>query len=90
MPTTWDLPPRVDAEADELMHQRLSNLKLTTLSPLANLPQITIPVKFRADASTGLSFIGGQHDDMLLLQLAEQLAPRLEKFESERFPGSSR
>jgi amidase len=86
MPTTWDVPPRVDAEADELLHHRLSNLKLTALSPLAKLPQITIPIKFRSDASTGLSFIAGQHDDMLLLELAEQLAPIFQKFEADRFP----
>jgi amidase len=85
MPTTWDLPPHVDADADELMHQRISNLKLTLLSPLARLPQITIPVKFQPDASTGLSFLAGQHDDMLLLYLAEQLAPIFEKFEVDRF-----
>ncbi len=85
MPTTWDLPPYVDADADELMHQRISNLKLTLLSPLAKLPQITIPVKFRSDASTGLSFVGGQHDDMLLLYLAEQLAPIFKKFEVDLF-----
>ncbi len=85
MPTTWDLPPHVDADADELMHQRISNLKLTLLSSLARLPQITIPIKFRSDASTGLSFLAGQHDDMLLLYLAEQLAPTFEKFEADRF-----
>jgi amidase len=85
MPTTWDLPPHVDADADELMYQRISNLKLTLLSPLAKLPQITIPVKFSSDTSTGLSFLAGQHDDMLLLHLAEQLAPILQKFEVDRF-----
>ena len=85
MPTTWDLPPEVDADADELTHHRFANLKLTCVSPLAHLPQITIPIKFQSDASTGLSFIAGQHDDMLLLELAEQMAPSFAKFEVDRF-----
>ena len=86
MPTTWDLPPQVDATPNEFLHERLANIGLTCVSPLACVPQVTVPIRYSNTATTGLSFIAGQNEDLNLLQLCEQLSESFRKFESEKYP----
>lgn len=86
LPTTWDLPPRVDATPNEFLHERLANLKLTCISPLAEVPQVTIPIRYKETVSTGLSFMAGKNEDLSLLELTELLSGLFHKFELEKFP----
>ena len=87
LPTTWNLPPLVDATPNEFLHERLANLKLTVLSPLANLPQVTMPIKYdEVGHTSGLSFVAGQNGDLELLTLTETIAARVQQFELDKFP----
>lgn len=74
LPTTWNLPPLIDSTDEHLQANRAENMKLTTIASLAGLPQLTIPVKYSADKATGLSLIARRGNDMLLLNLAQELA----------------
>lgn len=85
MPTTQNVPPFVNAFPHIFTQERMANLKLTVLSPLAKIPQVTIPVKHSPTQSTGLSLIAGQNQDLALLSLAETIAATIDKFERLKF-----
>lgn len=85
MPTTQNVPPFVNAFPHIFTQERMANLKLTVLSPLAKIPQVTIPVKHSPTQSTGLSLIAGQNQDLALLSLAETIAATIDKFERSKF-----
>jgi amidase len=89
VPTTQNVPPFVNAFPHIFMQERMANLKLTVVSPLAKLPQVTIPVKYNLTQTTGLSFIAAQNQDMALLTLAETIAGTIEKFERLKFVDNS-
>jgi amidase len=66
--------PRVDMAADALESFRVRVQRLTCMSVLAGLPQITIPAGTVDGCPAGLSFIGWTGGDEALLDLACALA----------------
>lgn len=82
LPTTHGLPPPVTSSADELQVNRTNNIRLTILSTLSGLPQVTIPVVLPSKIRIGLSFIGPRNSDLQLLKMAKQIAIAGEGFES--------
>jgi amidase len=74
MPTTCDLPPLVDSSAQVILDHRIKNIKLTCLASLAELPQVTIPIRFDGKHTTGFSLVGGKNSDTWLLDLTVRLA----------------
>jgi amidase len=86
LPTSWGLPPLLNASAEEFAHNRAECMKLTCLAPLARVPQVTMPVKLTetttatettAATTTGLSFLAGRNEDLLLLDLCTELSQRV-------------
>lgn len=82
LPTTHGLPPLVTSSSDELLTNRNNNIRLTILSTLSGLPQVTIPVMLPSTLRIGLSFIGPRNSDLQLISLARQIAIAGEGFES--------
>jgi amidase len=77
LPTSWGLPPLLNASAEEFAHNRAECMKLTCLAPLARVPQVTMPVKLtETTTTTGLSFLAGRGEDVLLLDLCTELSQR--------------
>jgi amidase len=74
LPTSPSIAPSPDDSQDiqELFRQRV--MRLTCISGLSGLPQVTIPIGTVAGAPVGLSFIGWAGGDERLLQLATRLA----------------
>lgn len=81
LPTAPCLAPLKDAPAEVFTDFRDRVLGLTTISGLARVPQIQIPLGLAEDehgrAPIGLSLIGRRGTDRALLHLAEQVAARL-------------
>jgi amidase len=77
LPTTWDFPPLLNSDTKELMRHRQANIKLTSISSLTGLPQVTMPVKLSSETSTGLSLIAASNSDLELLSLTEMITPLL-------------
>ncbi|MDY0883529.1 amidase [Dongia soli] len=81
VPTAPCPAPLKDAPAEVFadLHDRI--LSLTSISGLARLPQVQIPIGLAADdhgkAPVGLSLIGRRGSDRALLALAEQVAARV-------------
>lgn len=69
-PTTCGLPPRIDANADDLQANRVRNIKLTSTASIAGLPEISLPVAIGNKHKSGLSFLGGSNTDEMLLTLS--------------------
>lgn len=82
LPTTYGLPPPVTSSDDELLVNRNNNIRLTILSTLSGLPQVTVPVVLPSQIRIGLSFIGPRNSDLQLLSLAKQIAIAGEGFDS--------
>jgi amidase len=76
LPTSWGLPPLLNASADEFAHNRAECMKLTCLAPLARIPQVTMPVRLTETTTTGLSFLAGRGEDLLLLDLCNESSKR--------------
>jgi amidase len=74
IPTCPSIAPSPNDSQDihELFRQRV--MRLTCISGLSGLPQVTIPIGTVAGAPVGLSFIGWAGGDERLLQLAQDLA----------------
>ncbi len=73
LPTNWDLPPRLTASSDEFAQNRMENMKLTAIAPLAGMPQVTVPVRLTDTTKTGLSFMAGSGEDLTLLELCQTI-----------------
>lgn len=70
LPTAPSIAPKLDATPSDLDLFRSRVMRLTTISGLSGLPQITIPLGSLHDAPVGLSFIGWAGSDEVLLDLA--------------------
>jgi amidase len=81
LPTAPCLAPLKDGTPESFADYRDRVLGLTTISGLARVPQIQIPLGLAEDdhgkAPIGLSLIGRRGTDRALLALAEQVATRL-------------
>jgi amidase len=77
MPTTHDLPPLRGQPVESLFEYRRRTATLTSVAGLGRLPQISLPVATVKGVPVGLSIVGATGSDRALLEVAEQLAPRL-------------
>ncbi len=74
LPTAPCIAPPVDLAADDLESFRVRVMRLTCISGLSGLPQVTIPAGIIDGCPAGLSFIGWAGGDEALLDLARALA----------------
>jgi amidase len=75
LPTVPSIAPRVEQPAEALESFRVRVMRLTCISGMSGLPQVTIPVGTVEGCPAGLSFIGWAGGDEALLDLAVALAP---------------
>ena len=74
LPTAPCIAPRVDLPPEALERFRMRVMRLTCVSGLSGLPQITLPAGIVAGCPAGLSLIGWAGGDEALLDLACELA----------------
>lgn len=74
LPTSPSVAPELDSSPDTLQDFRARLLRLTCISGLTGLPQITVPVGAIAGAPIGLSFMGWRGGDEALLDLAARIS----------------
>jgi amidase len=74
LPTSPCIAPRIDSPADALEQLRTRVMRLTCISGLSGLPQITLPAGIVDGCPAGLSLIGWAGSDEALLELACRLA----------------
>lgn len=74
LPTSPCIAPRVDHTPEELEHFRVRVMRLTCSAGLAGLPQMSLPIGTVDGCPVGLSFIGWEGSDEVLLDLACVLA----------------
>jgi amidase len=74
LPTAPSVAPKLDVSESDLDHFRSRVMRLTSISGLSGLPQITLPAGTLHGAPVGLSFIGWAGSDEVLLDLACTLA----------------
>ncbi|MDE2228192.1 MAG: amidase [Alphaproteobacteria bacterium] len=75
LPTVPCVAPNTDADAATLDDFRTRVMALTCIAGMAGLPQVTIPAAQVGGLPAGLSFIGWDGADEMLLELALRLAP---------------
>jgi amidase len=75
LPTAPCIAPPADLAGDAANAFRASIMRMTSISGLTGLPQVTIPIGTASGCPIGLSFIGWAGGDEALLDLAVQLAP---------------
>ncbi len=74
LPTSPTISPRLDTPAAAQDAWRLRVIRMTSISGIGGLPQVTIPIGTLAGCPVGLSFIGWAGADEDLLDLAVRLA----------------
>jgi amidase len=74
LPTAPCIAPRLDLEASALEPFRVRVMRLTCIAGVSGLPQVTIPVGTIAGCPGGLSFIGWEGADEVLLDLAVRVS----------------
>jgi amidase len=75
IPAAPCIAPPIDISAEEQVAFRQRTFRLTSIAGLAGLPQVVIPVGTVSGCPVGLSFIGWDRSDEVLLDLAVRLAP---------------
>jgi amidase len=74
LPAAPCIAPPIDISADDQVAFRRRTFRLTSITGLAGLPQVVIPAGTVSGCPIGLSFIGWQGSDEILLDLAVTLA----------------
>jgi amidase len=74
LPTTPCVAPPLDMTADAMDSFRVRAMRLTCISGMSGLPQVTIPIGTISGCPIGLSFIGWSGGDEVLLDLAVALS----------------
>jgi amidase len=82
LPSAPGAAPKLNATADEIEAVRQRIQRLTSIAGLAGLPQVSLPGLSIEGSPIGLSLLGPEGSDHLLLKLAEKLWP------AEAAPGS--
>jgi amidase len=77
LPPAPAIAPLRNTPAAELEKFRARAFRLTCIAGLAGLPQVTIPAGIVDGCPIGLSFIGWDRSDEVLLDVAVRLAPFL-------------
>jgi amidase len=75
LPTSPSIAPLASATPQQMEDFRTRIMRLTCMSGLSGLPQITIPAGIVEGCPAGLSFIGWRGGDEALLDLAPALSP---------------
>lgn len=70
LPTAPCIAPRLDSPQDTLDPFRVRVMRLTCMSGISGLPQMTVPIGTVSGCPVGLSFIGWDGSDEVLLELA--------------------
>jgi amidase len=73
LPSACGMPPLKSSTQEELDQNRKSNVRLTVLSPVCGLPQISIPVEISPGVKLGLSIMGPRGSDLDLLEFAKEI-----------------
>lgn len=76
MPTICAWPPMLNSPADLLQNNRLTNVRLSVLSSIGGIPQITVPVALNSSEVSGrigISLATARDSDLDLLDLAASL-----------------
>lgn len=81
LPAAPSIAPKRQTPAGELETFRQRTFRLTSIAGLSGLPQVTVPAGTVSGCPVGLSFVGWERSDEVLLDLAVHLA---------RFLGASR
>ena len=74
LPAAPCIAPPIDISEEEQQAFRRRTFRLTSIAGLAGLPQVVIPVGTVSGCPVGLSFIGWDRSDEVLLDLAVKLA----------------
>jgi amidase len=74
LPTTPCVAPPLDITANAMDSFRVRAMRLTCISGMSGLPQVTIPIGTISGCPIGLSFIGWSGGDEVLLDLAVALS----------------
>jgi amidase len=77
LPAAPAIAPLLQTPAAALEDFRVRTFRLTCIAGLSGLPQVTIPAGIVSGCPVGLSFIGWDRSDEVLLDLALRLAPYL-------------
>jgi amidase len=77
LPAAPAIAPLTQTPAPALEQFRARTFRLTCIAGLSGLPQVTIPAGTVSGCPVGLSFIGWDRSDEVLLDLAVRLAPFL-------------
>lgn len=67
LPPVPDIPPLLDASADEIQTSRVNTLQLSSIASLCGLPQVTVPWIEREGVPLGLSLAAAAGTDRQLL-----------------------
>lgn len=78
IPTSPDVAPKIGTDPSDLEAHRKNTFKLTAISGLAEIPQVTIPRLTIHDLPVGLSFLANKHNDLALLQFARSVQEKEE------------
>jgi amidase len=74
IPTSPAIAPRLDTPEAELDQFRARVLRMTCVSSLTGVPQVTMPIGTVEGCPAGLSFLGWHGSDEILLDLVAGLA----------------
>jgi len=75
LPTAPCIAPKADIAGEEAESFRVRVMRLTCVSGISGLPQVSIPIGTVSGCPVGLSFIGWAGGDEALLDLAVRIAP---------------
>ncbi len=75
LPTMPDCAPLISQTDADLEAYRGASLKLLCIAGLTGLPQISLPLARHQGVPLGISLLGPENSDALLVGLARQLAP---------------
>jgi amidase len=74
LPTAPCIAPRLETPPQALESFRVRVMRLTCVSGMSGLPQVTIPVGTISGCPVGLSFVGWPNGDEVLLELAVRVS----------------
>lgn len=76
LPTASSVAPLKSAPQDEINYLRGQSSKLLCVSPLAGIPQVTIPLVKQHNVPLGISLIGARDTDLELANFAANLSEK--------------
>ena len=77
LPSTWNLPPLLNESEEFLAQNRKENIRLTILSVISGLPQLSIPISLAEGIVMSVSLLGPKHSEQQLIETALRLEDNL-------------